>query len=267
MPYYSVHKRADTKLTAEQEKLKQALVATGQEWTPTWHNILTLDSTYFSAYLRLRSVPILRKRLPHKIQELVLLAIDASCTHLYEPGIRAHTANALRAGASKEEIMETLELTSVLGVHAVTVGVPLLQEVLEEKGQQIDTKDLSAEQEQLKESFKRQRGYWGSSWDPVLALSPDFFEAYTAYSSVPFQQGSHNHLDAKTRELIFCAIDCATTHLYAPGLKVHIRNAIDFGATKEEVMEVFELAALMGAQTVMKGADVLSEELTAGEKK
>ena len=84
---------------------------------------------------------------------------------------------------------------------------------------------------------------------------------------MPFQQGTHSYLDAKTRELIYCAIDSATTHLYAPGLKLHIRNAMEHGATPEEIVEVFELAALMGVHTVQKGADVLMEELIAENKK
>ncbi|KAK5117843.1 hypothetical protein LTR85_008617 [Meristemomyces frigidus] len=267
MPYYSVHHQPhDLKLTDEQQKLKLRLIESGEEWSPTWHNILVLDPAYLSAYIKLRSVPNNRRKLSRKVQELVLLAIDASCTHLHDHGIRMHTAAALRHGASRQEVMEVLELTSVLGVHAVNVGVPLLQEVLAEKGNAVATDSLSERQEQLKSNFQGQRGYWSSTWDPVLSLSPDFFEAYTEFSSVPFQAG-HSTLDAKTKELIYCAIDCATTHLYAPGLKLHIRNAIEHGALVEEVMEVFELAALMGVQTVMRGADILADEITKSEVK
>jgi len=263
MPYYQVHKRHETKLSADQEKLKQALLATGQEFTATWHNILFTDPNYFAAYVRLRGVPMNKRRLSRKVQELVLLAMDASCTRMYEYGTHVHIAGALAAGATKEEIMETMELTSVLGVHAISVGVPLLQEVLQEKGQSINTTSLSPQQEKLKESFKAQRGYWNSSWDAVLASDPEFFAAYTEFSSVPFKSGSHGHIDAKTRELIYVAIDAATTHLYQPGLKTHIRNAIDNGALVEEIMEVFELASLMGVTTVTKGIDVLAEEWDA----
>jgi hypothetical protein len=45
-----------------------------------------------------------------------------------------HTAAALAAGATLGEVMEMLELTSALGVHAINVGVPLLTEVLVEEG-------------------------------------------------------------------------------------------------------------------------------------
>ena len=64
----------------------------------------------------------------------MLLAIDASVTHLFQPGMRAHMVTALDAGPAPGEAMEVLELTSVLGVHAIDVGVPLLTKVLVEEG-------------------------------------------------------------------------------------------------------------------------------------
>lgn len=87
-----------------------------------------------TACLRLRLVPVQRQHLAPKIQELLLLATDASVTHLFRPGIRAHIAAALGVGATPAEVLEVLELTSVLGVHAVNVGVPLLGEALREEG-------------------------------------------------------------------------------------------------------------------------------------
>jgi len=249
-------------LNDDKESLKAALIATGEPWSQTWHNILTLDPSYFKAYTALRSVPISKQCLPRKTQELILLAMDSSCTHLYEPGVRVHIAAALKGGASKGEIMETLELTSVLRVHAVTAGVPCLQDVMRELGKEskASSTTLDEKRQAMKDDFIARRGYWSESWPPVLQLSPEFFKAYTDYSGVPFEE-DHRALDAKTKELIYCAIDCATTHLYLPGLKIHIKNAINYGASEEEIMEVFELAALMGAQTVKLGADVITGEL------
>jgi len=57
---------------------------------------------------------------------LIYIAIDASTSHLYEPGLRVHIRNALRYGATMAEIMEVYQLTAVLGIHTVTLGVPAL---------------------------------------------------------------------------------------------------------------------------------------------
>lgn len=52
---------------------------------------------------------------------------------MYLPGVRQHIAAALKLGATKQEIMEVLELSATLGIHAMNIGVPILVEVLEER--------------------------------------------------------------------------------------------------------------------------------------
>jgi alkylhydroperoxidase/carboxymuconolactone decarboxylase family protein YurZ len=101
-----------------------------------------------------------------------------------------------------------------------------------------------ASQQQLKADFEANRGYWSPIWDGVLKLSPDFFEAYLEYSSVPWRQGV---LAPKIKELIYCAFDCSATHLWLPGLKLHMRNALGHGATPLEIMEVIQIASALGA--------------------
>jgi alkylhydroperoxidase/carboxymuconolactone decarboxylase family protein YurZ len=65
-----------------------------------------------------------------KLVELMAIAVDASCTHLYTPGIRRHIQGALAQGATIEEIMEVLKLCGALGVDACELGVPILAEEL-----------------------------------------------------------------------------------------------------------------------------------------
>jgi len=117
---------------------------------------------------------------------------------------------------------------------------------------------LSGRQRQLKEEFTQARGYWNSLWDGVLRLDPDFFEAYLNFSAVPWKNGT---LEPKIKEFIYIAIDASTTHLYEPGLRLHIQNALRYGATKEEIMEVYELASVLGIHTCTLGVPVLLEEL------
>lgn len=124
--------------------------------------------------------------------------------------------------------------------------------------------ELSDKQRQLRDQFIEERGYWSPIWDGLLQLDPDFFEAYVEFSSVPWRKGV---LEPKVRELIYTAIDASTTHLYEPGLRVHIRNALKYGATKEEIMEVFELTSVLGIHTCTLGVPVLMEELEAADKK
>ncbi len=123
--------------------------------------------------------------------------------------------------------------------------------------------ELSPRQRALKEAFTEARGYWSPVWDQVLALDPAFFEAHLNFSAVPWR---HGVLEPKVREFIYIAIDAATTHLYAPGTRVHIRNAIRLGATRQEIMEVLELTSVLGIHSTTHGVPILLEELEAAGK-
>lgn len=126
-------------LTPRQKALKEKFLAERGYWKEELFGaILKLDPDYFEAYLSLSAAPWKNGVLPPKIKEFIYIAIDASTTHLYEPGLRQHIQNALKYGATKAEIMEVLELTSVLGIHTMTVGVPVLVEELKNVGQSLD---------------------------------------------------------------------------------------------------------------------------------
>ncbi len=56
--------------------------------------------------------------------------------------------------------------------------------------------------------------------------------------------------------------DIAATHLYVPGTKLHIRNALDHGATVEQVLEVMEISSVLGIHAVTTAAPMLATELT-----
>lgn len=120
-----------------------------------------------------------------------------------------------------------------------------------------------ARQNALRDAFIQERGYWNPFWEGLLSLDPDFFDAYREFSAVPWRKGV---LEPKIKELIYTAIDASTTHLYEPGLRQHIRNALGYGATKEEIMEVLELTSVLGIHTCTLGVPVLMEELAAHEQ-
>jgi alkylhydroperoxidase/carboxymuconolactone decarboxylase family protein YurZ len=111
--------------------------------------------------------------------------------------------------------------------------------------------------EKLKQDFITRRGYWADAWDQLIEFDPDYFAAYLELSS----PSPSSQLDAKTRELICIAIDVAATHLYRPGARIHIRRAIELGASPTEIIEVFELASLIGVHAVVEGVGLLTKEL------
>lgn len=245
-------------LTTRQQELKDEFIRVRGTWGEPWQGILELDPEFLQAYLDFSAVPWRKNHLDDKVKEFIYIAIDAAATHLYLPGVRQHIRAALRLGATPQEIMEVLELSSTLGIHAMNIGVPILVEVLEEKGLRTGPAPLTEQQEKIKAEFTKNRGYWHSFWDEMLELDPEIFTAYTEFSSVPWRTGT---LEPKVKEFIYIAFDTAATHLYVKGLKLHIENAIGYGATAQEILEIMEIASVIGIHAATSAVPILLEEL------
>ena len=243
---------------SRREELRQRYVDAVGTWDASLESLLELDPDFFAAYVGFVGAPWREGgHLEPKVKELVLLAVDAAATHLHEPGIRLHVRRALEHGATAAELLEVLQLASTMGIHSVTVGVPVLLERAGGSGRDPGT-PLTARQEEIKAAFTAKRGYWNAFWDGVLDLDPEFFAAYVEFSSHPWE---HGVLEPKVKELIYTAFDASATHMYIPGLTQHIENALGYGATRGEIMEVFALAAPLGIHTHAVTLPILAEEL------
>jgi alkylhydroperoxidase/carboxymuconolactone decarboxylase family protein YurZ len=126
------------------------------------------------------------------------------------------------------------------------------------------SEELTDRQNQLKKQFTEERGYWIEDvWGAILKMDPDFFEAYLNFSATPWRKGV---LSPKVKELIYIAVDAAATHLFMPGTRQHIQNALNYGASKEEIMEVLELVSVVGIHACTLGVPILVEELLKMEE-
>jgi alkylhydroperoxidase/carboxymuconolactone decarboxylase family protein YurZ len=105
----------------------EAHIAKG-DWNPLWDQLRELDPEFMEAYLTFRSVPQRNGPLPQKYKELILVAINAATTHMYGPGVRRHMRNAIKAGATREELLEAIQLTTVMGIHSCNLAIPILME-------------------------------------------------------------------------------------------------------------------------------------------
>jgi len=75
--------------------------------------------------------PMRKGVLDAKTMESLAIAVDASCTHMYGPGMHAppHQEGA-EARCHSGRITAVLQLTSILGIHTMRLGAPILQEEL-----------------------------------------------------------------------------------------------------------------------------------------
>ena len=101
-------------------------------------------------------------------------------------------------------------------------------------------------------------GYWNPNWDPIAEVDKVWMEKF-------LNMGLHGKhvLDPKTYELIAIAVDASCTHMYAPGVRTHIRKALELGVTFEEIAAVLQLTSVLGIHTMSMGAPILLEETAA----
>jgi alkylhydroperoxidase/carboxymuconolactone decarboxylase family protein YurZ len=101
------------------------------DWNPDWDAFATLDAQWTEKFIAMGISPMVSGVLDAKTVEFVAIAVDASCTHMYGPGVRRHIRKALELGATKEEINAVLQCVSVLGIHTMSLGAPILLEEAE----------------------------------------------------------------------------------------------------------------------------------------
>ncbi len=104
-------------------------------------------------------------------------------------------------------------------------------------------------------------GYWNPNWDPIAEVDKVWMEKF-------LNMGLHGKhvLDPKTYELIAIAVDASCTHMYAPGVRTHIRKALELGVTFEEIAAVLQLTSVLGSHTMSMGAPILLEEAAARQR-
>jgi alkylhydroperoxidase/carboxymuconolactone decarboxylase family protein YurZ len=198
--------------------------------------------------------------LPRKTVELCSLAVNAACTNLNADGTRRHIRAALEAGASRDEILMVLKMASLLSIHSCSLGAPILLEELAAAGVQWTAHPAVATPVCDK---ARAAGQWNDAWTPFYDLDPLWTEQFMA-AGLPVYAG--RVLDPKLAELLSIAFDASITHMYAPGMRRHIRAALKLGATAEEIMEVLKLCVVQGVQACNLGVPVLAEELARAER-
>jgi alkylhydroperoxidase/carboxymuconolactone decarboxylase family protein YurZ len=103
-------------------------------WNQAWDEAAALDPEWMEKFLDAATLPVRKGVLDPKTYELIAIAVDASCTHMYAPGTRRHIAKALDLGATPEEIMAVLQCVAVLGIHSVALGAPILAEEMAARG-------------------------------------------------------------------------------------------------------------------------------------
>jgi alkylhydroperoxidase/carboxymuconolactone decarboxylase family protein YurZ len=115
--------------------------------------------------------------------------------------------------------------------------------------------------DQLRAEFTRRRGRWHDDWEAILAFSPPYLAAYLELSAYVADRGA---LSPRLRELIYVATNCSPTHMFERGVRNHAREALEEGATRDELLAVAAIVSAVGGQTFVMGAAALAACIPAG---
>jgi hypothetical protein len=128
---------------------------------------------------------------------------------LYAGGTRHHIRKALEAGATREEILMTIKIASLLSIHSMSLGAPILLEEAKAAGIKPAPKQPVATPvcDRMKKA-----GQWNPYWDAFFEIDPAWTEAIIA-ASLPVYTSAI--FSPKMAELLSIAIDASITHMYA----------------------------------------------------
>jgi alkylhydroperoxidase/carboxymuconolactone decarboxylase family protein YurZ len=226
-------------------------------WDEALGQLRAWDPAWAEACLRMSTDPWRDGVLSPKLVELISLGLNAACTNLNAPGTRRHVRRALKAGATREEILLVVKCATVMALHSCSLGAPILLEEMQVAGMPLEPAPPAATP-----ACDRMKavGQWNAAWDPFLDLDPAWTEAFIATGLGIYASGV---LPTKDIELLSIAFDASFTHMYAPGTRRHIRAALKAGATPREIMGVLKLCVAQGVQACNLAVPILAEELAA----
>ena len=79
--------------------------------------LMALSSDGFDAFFQYCAVPWKTRRVTALTKELAAMACDASVSHRYRAGLRLHLLNAVKLGAGRLAVLETLDLAAAAPLH------------------------------------------------------------------------------------------------------------------------------------------------------
>lgn len=238
---------AEDSLPPEQQRVKDEFVAERGFWTSIFDELLFLRPAYPAKYGTFSAHP--GGVLDRQTKELLHVAVDCSTTHLYHHGTRAHITYAFEHGVTVDELVDVFILASTNGFSTSTAGARLIAE-------EVDGSATTAASGEVRDAFRDALGYWSDDFEALLSLDDEHLEHWLDLMAIPLEDGV---LEPKVRDFVLLAVEMAPTRHNEDAARHHIRNALDHGATPEELMAVVEIASVIGVHT-MDSMPVLTEE-------
>ncbi|ARP99773.1 carboxymuconolactone decarboxylase family protein [Pseudorhodoplanes sinuspersici] len=246
-------------LTPPLQSLKDEIIGLRGYWHRFHEGLIAWSPPFLKAYLAFQSAPWRSGALEPMVREFIYIAVDGAVTHLYASGLRRHMDDALRLGATRDEILQVILLTASAAAHSThELGFSILAEEMPDAVAPKPDRRHAA----LREDYRAATGSWPAVGDAVLALAPEFAEGFLGYRQAAWQAGP---LPNKTKALVLLAFHASPTLLNREGARHYMREAIRFGASAAEISEVLQLASAIAVHTCTYAVPALMDAVAEFE--
>jgi alkylhydroperoxidase/carboxymuconolactone decarboxylase family protein YurZ len=209
-----------------------------------------LDPEFLAASEEIFGHPYRRNVLRPRDQALIVLAAESAIPQAGRDRLAAALEQSVRAGATRDEVMCILEISCGLGIHAVSVGLPILLDEMAAAGIALppETPRHSELKRYIENEGPRPRPL-NSVYAAILRMDPGYFEERIHFIDLPWER--ENVLSHKMKHLASIAIDAISPQHYVDGLRKHVNQALrENYVTPEEVLEVLQLVSVTGLRTL-----------------
>ncbi|MDO8567752.1 MAG: carboxymuconolactone decarboxylase family protein [Dehalococcoidales bacterium] len=179
--------------------------------------------------------------LSRKMKEIMCIVCDA--VTYYDEGLRLHIRRALEMGVTEAEILDALEVCSLLGVHYVSVNVePFDEEVKKFKGAKSKAVGMSKDDKEFIDRMLAERGSVLPYRYILTQRDPEFMDKW--HNVIVHALMREGALSRKDKEIICVAIDALT--YFEAGLRRHVNTALKEGASEQEILDALEICSAAG---------------------
>jgi alkylhydroperoxidase/carboxymuconolactone decarboxylase family protein YurZ len=250
-----------TELNARQQRLRDAFIELRGYWGPQHDTLVRLSADLFESHSHSASLPWVKGVIEPKVKEFIYIALDVNASHLYEPGLRLHLNNAVKFGATLDELAHVLIVVATVGLNTFEAGLPIVVEEAKAMGVAVPETDQPADS--IGKRYEDNVGSLPAGLRLLAKIAPEYFEAAVDLSVAASTTGP---LPEKVKAFLRLTADLTTTKIFGPAARLHVRDALRHGATVPELVEVLHLVSIVGLHSCTFGGPILFEEVKSGAK-
>jgi alkylhydroperoxidase/carboxymuconolactone decarboxylase family protein YurZ len=247
-------KTPDDITDAARAQIKESFIAQRGYWRPWTETMLQACPAFVQQYARYAGYPARTGPLTQRMVELIYVALDASSSHLFEPGLHTHMKRALEVGATQADIFDVLHLVAVQGIASVCQASDILAEFA-------DLSAMAPIDEALRARIDGLGPAHALALTSVARLDPCYAEVLLDF----VEQGRPGAgLTQAERSLVQLALHACFTAFNPNAIRQLVATALSQDLTPAELLQAIQLGAHLAVHGTALGTHVFGQVQGSG---